>query len=79
MGHHGPLLPMYFGKRIWTTVPLKHVANYLYRIFIISIKKAIAATSKSTISYIPTRENKYTNVWTNSFISVVSILKTSAS
>ena len=40
MGHHGPLLPLYFAKRILTTVhlkylQLKHIGNYLYRAFII--------------------------------------------
>ena len=39
MGHHGPLLPLYFAERILMTVHLQHlqlkrIDNYLDRAFI---------------------------------------------
>ena len=57
MDHHGPLLPMYFAKQILTTAYRKHLQ------IILSLHKSkitTAATSRSTISYFPIRDNKST-------------------
>ena len=63
MGHHGPLLPLYFAKRILTTVHFKHlqlkrIRKYFNRNFHNRnpIEITTAATGRSAISYFPILE-----------------------
>ena len=70
MGHHEPLLPLYLAKRILTTVHLKYLHNINPK------QQQQPLVDLLFLIFLSVKINPL-EVLTNSFISVVSILKTS--
>ena len=84
MGHQGPLLPLYFAERILMIVhlphlQLKHIDNYVDRTFIKKIQNNNSSHDLLDRNCCQKEQlSKFQMNLFSTFISAVSILKTSA-